>query len=76
MKNEKKIIEKIARQVESETELGGLACGIYLAFATDIAIRYVRFLCDGNIKNKASRKLKAYERKGNKLIKAMQNKKG
>jgi len=39
MKDKEKI-EKIAREVEEEYKIGGLSEGIYLDFATDVAIRY------------------------------------
>ncbi len=40
MEHDKKLIEKIAIQVQTEYQMGGLADGLYLDFATDVAIRY------------------------------------
>jgi len=40
MEHDKKLIEKIAIEVQTEYQMGGLAEGVYLDFATDVAIRY------------------------------------
>lgn len=40
MKHNKKLIKKIAIEVQSEYQMGGLADGLYLKFATDVAIKY------------------------------------
>ena len=40
MEHNKKTIEEIANQIEKEYLIGGLADGIYLDFATDVAIKY------------------------------------
>jgi len=40
MEHDKKLIEKIAIEVQTEYQMGGLAEGLYLDFATDVAIRY------------------------------------
>ena len=39
-KDNKKEIEEIASQVEKEFEMGGLSVGLYLDFATEVALRY------------------------------------
>ena len=39
-KTENEIIEAIASEVQAEYQMGGLADGIYLDFATDVAKRY------------------------------------
>jgi len=40
MEHDKKLIEKIAIDVQTEYQMGGLAEGLYLDFAIDVAIRY------------------------------------
>lgn len=40
MQHDKKLIEKIAEDVQDEYKMGRLADGLYLDFATDVAIRY------------------------------------
>lgn len=40
MEHDKKLIEKIAIEVQTEYQMGGLAESLYLDFATDVAIRY------------------------------------
>ncbi len=40
MKHNKKTIQKIAEEVEKEFGMGGLAVGLYLDFATEVAIKY------------------------------------
>jgi hypothetical protein len=39
-KHDKKLIERIAIEVQTEYIMGGLAEGIYLDFATEVAMRY------------------------------------
>lgn len=50
MEHDKKLIEKIALDVQHEYKMGGLADGLYLDFATDVAIRYadkiLQTVCD------------------------------
>lgn len=50
IKHNKKAIKKIALQVQSAYQMGGLADGIYLDFATDVAIIYANSI--NNNKNK------------------------
>lgn len=50
IKHNKKAIKKIALQVQSAYQMGGLADGIYLDFATDVAIIYANSIY--NNKNK------------------------
>jgi hypothetical protein len=40
LKDNKELIKQIASEVESKYQMGGLADGLYLDFATDVAIRY------------------------------------
>lgn len=40
MRHDKKLIAKIALEVEAEYQMGGLSSGLYLNFATDVAIKY------------------------------------
>lgn len=55
MKHNKKAIKKIALQVQSAYNMGGLADGIYLDFATDVAIIYANSI--HNNKNKKTHDL-------------------
>lgn len=48
MKHDKKLINKIAAEVSSEYQMGGLSSGVYLAFATDVATRYAEALIKPN----------------------------
>lgn len=40
MKHNKELIKQIADEVQDEYNMGGLADGLYLEFATDVATRY------------------------------------
>jgi len=56
MKHNRREIENIALEVQIQYNMGGLADGLYLDFATDVAIKY----CD-RMKHKHKKKLlKAY----------------
>jgi hypothetical protein len=44
MNKQEQIIRKIGEEVESEYEMGGLSSGLYMDFATEVAIRYAKSL--------------------------------
>lgn len=41
-KKDKKLLQKIALEVQDEYHMGGLAEGLYLDFASDVALRFHR----------------------------------
>jgi len=44
IKNDKQKINEIALEVQRDFQMGGLADGIYLDFATEVAIRYANII--------------------------------
>lgn len=63
MKHNKEQIHNIGYDVETEYKMGGLSSGLYMDFATDVAIKYTETIFNGFLDNLDSLTLTAYPTK-------------